>query len=263
MLNNPSRYNPSVYPIHSSLAAKDNNFDRIMEVFLRKAEMGGQAGKERLALIINLQANDGKTAMHVYSRTYGDNLQNLAMADLLLMHGADLNIRDTEGKTALHDAVEAVAKGAELKNTMIYMGWLIKNGCNPNIANSYGVKPIDQLQSITRNDKLNDKMLVNEYNKFEAQEYRKVNAAIARAEKSVTEYKNGLNELNETLEKIKSNSDNKPSNTPLSMRSGLPQNSTSVKISPENSPKLPKHVFDDKERRGKQKEQSKKGCSLM
>ena len=61
----------------------------------------GCYGDKIVKTYINIQSEDGKTALH-----YAAQKNHLPIAELLLQKGADVNIQDEKGKSALHYAAE-------------------------------------------------------------------------------------------------------------------------------------------------------------
>ena len=56
------------------------------------------------------------------------------MAAVLLLHGANVNARDSEGKTPLHFAAQ--------QGTLQAVEWLLKNGADVNAKDNKGVTPL-------------------------------------------------------------------------------------------------------------------------
>ena len=67
-----------------------------------------------------------------------------AMAGWLSDHGADPNLRDTDGRTALHFAALQGVKNEHL-------AMLINNGAKPNLKDQQGNSPLDLAKSKKRN----------------------------------------------------------------------------------------------------------------
>ena len=75
---------------------------------------------------VNSRDNDGRTALHAASRR----LEGTRHMDLLISHGADVDIQDNLGYRPLHDSV--------CSNVAASMHFLLDKGANINAANNYG-----------------------------------------------------------------------------------------------------------------------------
>ena len=75
---------------------------------------------------VNSRDDDGRTALHAASRR----LEGTRHMDLLISHGADVDIQDNLGYRPLHDSV--------CSNEAASMHFLLDKGANINAANNYG-----------------------------------------------------------------------------------------------------------------------------
>lgn len=83
---------------------------------------------------VNFRSTDGKTVLQ-YNAGTGNGDDALAVIKVLLNHGADVNARDKNGGTALHESALNPRPGA--------VEYLLKHGANPNTLDRASDSPMD------------------------------------------------------------------------------------------------------------------------
>lgn len=121
---------------------------------LHAAVKSGKVSSARLLLDNGANPNaideDGASPLYASVGFQGDEANEIALARLLLEHGAKINFRTTQG---LYDVSgqTTLAEAARLDQPNL-LDVLLQNGADPNLANSEGETPLIQ---IAQNDKTN------------------------------------------------------------------------------------------------------------
>lgn len=129
------RYTPLHY------AASTGNL-RLMKLLLSqtaKAETSSESLDTPLLADINARTNFLETPLHL-AVSNKDTVSNHEAAEMLLNFGAEVDIKDIEGQTALHKAT----LGGDLESVRL----LISKGANPNVTDGEGRRPV--YEAITR-----------------------------------------------------------------------------------------------------------------
>ena len=94
---------------------------------------------------INVRNYKGKTALH-----YAAKAGFLKVINLLIEKGASLDATDNNGETALFEAIRSTIKNGETQRTAIEA--LIVKGANPNLKNRKGLTPLQVAKRMRRAD---------------------------------------------------------------------------------------------------------------
>lgn len=94
---------------------------------------------------INVRNYKGKTALHCAAKA-----GFLSVIDLLIEKGATIDAPDNNGETALFEAIRSTIKDGEKQRAAIEA--LLFKGANPNLKNGKGLKPLQVAQRMRRAD---------------------------------------------------------------------------------------------------------------
>ena len=106
---------------------------------------------------INVRNYKGKTALHCAAKA-----GFLTVIDLLIEKGATVDVPDNNGETALFEAIRSTIKDGEKQRSAIEA--LLVKGANPNLKNGKGLTPLQVAQRMRRADAGKIVELLRKYN---------------------------------------------------------------------------------------------------
>ncbi len=118
----------------ADINATDENGNTPLILFTYEGEMELIEYLISVGANLDIQNNDGETALLVALDLVNNNSKKQETAELLINAGANLNAQDQYGYTALHKAI--------LKSDATIIKKLLASGANGNIPNSYGETPL-------------------------------------------------------------------------------------------------------------------------